>query len=140
MMDPQIVQDEHDPAPLALGLEALEEGLELLGVVAGVKDVKVDQAALFTYGPYHGDRRSAVLEHAQLHARPQPAARHLVPQMKRGLVEVDDLVVVALLDEAAQALHEVELLLLEGLVLCSRFPVRIVGTLVLDTMPGIVSL
>lgn len=139
MVDPEVVKHQNGSASLTLDLETLEESLELLGVVAGVKDLKVHQAALLADSPDNSDRRAAVLEHAQLHARPEPAPRHLVPQMKGGLVEVDDLVVVTLFDEAAQTLDEIELLLLEGQVLCSRLPVCIVGTLILHAVSRIVS-
>ena len=53
----------------------------------------MNEAALLADGSDDGYRWTSYLVQGQLHPRHQPALGNLLPEMKRGLVNIDDLIV-----------------------------------------------
>ena len=59
------------------------------------------EAPLLADGADDGDRRPARLDERELHPRGHPAAAQLLPEVEGGLVDVEDLVVVLVMDEGS---------------------------------------
>jgi len=98
----------------------------------------VDEAPLLTYGAYHSDGRTSFFDHAELHARREPALCQLHLQMHCGLIKVDHLIIRPLMNNGAWVLHELQLVLFQLLVLGNALPETIVRPLVLNTMLEVV--
>ena len=138
-MDPQVVDHHHHPPALALVLQGLDEVHEEVGVVVLHEDLEVHEAPLPADGTDYSYRWPPTLDEGKLHPRSHPAPAQLLPEMEGGLVDVDDLVVHLLLDDAPQLLHEIQLLLLQGVLLCEALPVCVVRPDILDFEFDVVS-
>ena len=98
----------------------------------------MDEAPLLTYGANHSDGRTPFLDHAELHARGEPALGQLHLQMHCGLIKVDHLIIRPLMNNGDEVLHELQLVLFQLLVLGHALPETVVWPLVLDTISEIV--
>ena len=121
VVDPQVVEHDDDFLSLALLLEADQEGLEVVCIVVLVDDMIVDQSLLLADGTDDGDRVPTVIHHLQLHPRADPAARHLLPKVEGGLIQIEDLIVGLLNDHGGKLLHELQLILLQLILLGRLF-------------------
>ena len=112
MVNAKIIEHHYHSTTCTLSLESYEEALEVDSIVVLLEHLQMDEAALLADGPDHGDGGTPILQHVQLHASCEPALRGLLPQIKGGLVHVHDLIIGALVNESAQKLHELKLLIL----------------------------
>ena len=89
MVDTEVVKHDYDASTPALVLQPIEELLEVQRVVVLTDDNRVDEAPLLTYGAYHSYGRTPFLDHAELHARGEPALGQLHLQVHCGLIKVE---------------------------------------------------
>ena len=140
MMDPQVVLDNGHLPPLALLLQSNEEVTKVIGVIAFIEDLKVNQASLHAYGSDNCNGVTSELQHPELHSWSQPTLRNFLPEIAGRLINVDDLIVGLLLHCGDQVLNINELLSSEVIVLGLTSPILIVWFLELDPIPVIVLL
>lgn len=109
----QVVHDNDRRCPLALLLQPQNEWQEGLHGVGAGERLRVDQPMMHAEGPNHGDRLASLIRQLHSHALfdPEPTRGH--PQVKGGLVYVDDICLRLLHQDSCDVLSELLLLVLQ---------------------------
>jgi len=113
---------------------------ELIGVVALVEYLIVDESSLETDRSDQSNGMASELQHRKLHAWSQPALRYSLPEIEGGLININEFLVRLILHVVDMVPHIVVLVELQLLALNLILPVSVVRPLELYAIPRIIIL
>ena len=112
----EVVHDHHALVVEALGKQASDKSMEALCVIGPSECGSVQEPTVNTQGTYHADRLASGVWQLHLHAWLDPHFMRLLPEVERGLINVDDLYLRLLHEYGGDGTAEVLLLLTELLL------------------------